>query len=337
MTSQERIIWGIHAGAKGEADSLFLKKGYIAIGWAGMGDMSNLPTDWEKLKIIVRETYDNVKPGAIPNYAGQLKRFVHEMKKGDLVVYPSKIDKHMHLGEVIGDYQYSPSLDKIFPNQRKVKWLKTVPRTSFSQGALYEAGSALSVFQIRNYAEEFLSALDEPGKTADPDEDETIAVVAEDIEQTTVDFVLKNLSKKLHGHPLEEFVADLLRAMGYRASTTQMSSDGGIDVIAHRDELGIHPPIIKVQVKSSEASIGRPPVSQLYGVVGANEVGLFITLGTFTKQARDFEKTKSNLRLVDGGELVGLILAHYQDLSPRYKALIPLKQIYVPDPAREEE
>jgi len=33
MPEQERTLWGMHAGRLGDADSLFLKKGVIAIGW----------------------------------------------------------------------------------------------------------------------------------------------------------------------------------------------------------------------------------------------------------------------------------------------------------------
>ena len=49
-----------------------------------------------------------------------------------------------------------------------------------------------------------------------------------------------------------------------------------------KDELGFEPPIIKVQVKSSEGSIGDPIVSALYGKVGTGEFGLLVALGTFT-------------------------------------------------------
>ena len=33
----------------------------------------------------------------------------------------------------------------------------------------------------------------------------------------------------------------------------------------------------------------------------------------------------------DGEQLFDLIVKHYADLSPRYRTLIPLRQIYVPD------
>lgn len=37
--SHDRTLWGIHAGRTGDADSLFLEKNVVAIGWAGLGDL----------------------------------------------------------------------------------------------------------------------------------------------------------------------------------------------------------------------------------------------------------------------------------------------------------
>jgi hypothetical protein len=36
-----------------------------------------------------------------------------------------------------------------------------------------------------------------------------------------------------------------------------------------------------------------------------------------------------------GGELVSLVLQHYAQFDSRYKGLIPLKQVYVPEPLDE--
>jgi len=104
--------------------------------------------------------------------------------------------------------------------------------------------------------------------------------VAEDSEETTRDFVLKRLAQELKGHPFANFVAHLLNTMGYRTRVASQGPDGGIDIVAHKDELGFEPPIIKVQVKSSEGSIGAPAVSALYGKVGNSEFGLLVTLGS---------------------------------------------------------
>jgi restriction system protein len=83
--------------------------------------------------------------------------------------------------------------------------------------------------------------------------------------------------------------------------------------------------------------VGDPIVSALYGKVAAGEFGLLVTLGTFTSQARNFARSKSNLRLIDGRELVDLILEYYEKFDSRYKGLLPLKRVFVPQPLEEEE
>lgn len=334
----ETNLWGIHAGKTGDADTLFLKKNCVAVGWAKMGDLALLKPDRDAFKARVTEVYPEKKPGAIPNNAGQLFRFVHEMKLGDIVVYPSKRDRKVHLGRVEGNYTYNPKTEPSYPHVRSVKWLREVHRTQFSQGALYEIGSAMSLFLVKNFADEFRVALE--GKSAPMPpvaQDESVAAVAEDIEETARDFVLKRLAQELKGHPFAELVSHLLNTMGYRTRVSPEGPDGGIDIVAHKDELGFEPPIVKVQVKSTEGSTGDPIVSALYGKVGAGEFGLLVTLGTFTAQARNFAKSKSNLRLIDGSELAALIFQHYEQFDSRYKGLLPLRRVYVPEVLEEVE
>jgi restriction system protein len=337
MATQERPIWGIHGGKTGDADTLFLKKHFIAIGWSKCGDLGKLPADREAFKELIAKSYPDKKPAAIPNNAGQLYRFVHEMKPDDLVVYPSQRDHAVHIGRITGPYKHDPDLEASYPNLRAMEWLKTVPRTQFTQGALYEIGSAMSLFQVKNYADEFLAAMEGKKPVEVPGKDPTVGLVVEEIEQTTSDFILKQLSKELKGHPLADFVAHLLQKMGYRTRVSPEGPDGGIDIIAHKDELGFEPPIIKVQVKSGDGSVGEPDTSALYGKVGTREFGLLVTLAAFTKQAHTFARSKSNVRLIDGPELVTLILQHYEELDSRYKGLLPLKRVYVPEALGEAE
>ena len=337
MRAPEAAMWGIHAGRTGDAHTLFLEKNHIAVGWPQMGDLGKIGADREAFKAKVSECFPESKPSAIPNNAGQLFRFVYEIKEGDYVIYPSKHDRQIHIGKVTGAYKFDPSLERAYPNVRPVKWLRSLPRTHFKQGALYEIGSAMSLFQVKNYTEEFLAAIE--GKVAPQPvtADETVALVAQEIEDTTRDFIIKRLAQELKGHPLGQFVAHLLETMGYWARVSPEGPDGGIDVIAHKDELGFEPPIIKVQVKSAEGTIGGPVVSALYGNVAPEEFGLRVTLGTFTSQAMNFARSKSNLRLIDGDELVDLVLQHYQEFNSRYKGLLPLKRVYVPEVLEETE
>lgn len=333
---KEITVWGIHAGKTGDAESIFLKKNVIAIGWDKMEDLSKLIDNRETFKDAVAKAYPEKKPSSIPITAGQLYRFIHEMHINDLVVYPSKRTREVHIGKVTGEYTYDQSSEKTYPHRRSVQWIKSFPRTNFTQGALYEIGSAMSLFQVKNFSDEFINAIE--GKTTPPPitVDETVKFVIEDIEETTRDFILKKLSQELKGHPLTDLIANLLNSLGYRTRIFPEGPDGGIDIIAHRDELGFEPPIIKVQVKSSEGNVGDPVVSALYGKVGANEYGLLVTLGKFTSQAVNFAKNKSNLRLIDGEELIGLILSHYDQLDSRYKGLLPLKKVFIPESIEDE-
>jgi restriction system protein len=332
-------LWGIHAGRSGEAESLFLNRKVIALGWEAIGDLKAIGDNREAFKAYYASKYPNVKPASIPASAGQLFRFVHEMKVGDLVAFPAKRSRTIHLGKITGEYKYVSSQSNGYPQQRTVEWIKEVPRTHFSQGALYEIGSALSLFTVKTYADEFLSALD--SKTASKPvpaiEDQTVAEVKHDVEETTSDFILKVLAQETKGHPFADFVGNLLQTMGYRTRVSPPGVDGGIDIVAHKDELGFEPPIIKVQVKSSVGSIGDPVISQLYGKVAPTEFGLFVTLGTFTNQAVQFARAKSNLRLIDGESLVQLILEHYEQLDSKYKGLIPLRRVYIPETAGSDQ
>jgi restriction system protein len=336
----ETVIWGIHGGKTGDADTLFLSKGYIAIGWADAGDLSKV-ADREGFKALAAKTWParaKQKPLWVATTGGQMFRFIKVMKAGDLVAYPSKRDRKIHLGRVEEDYRYDPSLDPGYPNLRKVKWLDAVPRTHFSQGALYEIGSALSLFQIKNYADEYRAVAEGKAvaQVASAKEDTSIIAVKQDVEETTRDFIVKALAQETKGHPFATFVAHVLNTMGYRTRVSPEGTDGGIDIVAHRDELGFEPPIVKVQVKSTEGKVGDPEVSALYGKVGPTEFGLIVTLGYFTPQAVTFARNKSNLRLIDGDDLVELILEHYEQLDSKYKAMVPLKRVYIPEPADED-
>ena len=338
MTQKQiQTIWGIHAGKTGDADRLFMKHNVVALGWVEMGDLGALPPDREAFKNQLLKARPDRKEGYYPVAAGQLFRFVHEVKSGDLIVYPAKQDRKVHIGEITGPYRYDPKTEPGYPHHRPVKWLMTFPRTKFSQGALYEIGSAMSFFQVKNFADEFLAALAGKETAQPPKKDESVSYVAVDIEQNTRDFILKTLAQELKGHALAEFVAHLLEVMGYQTRLSSEGPDGGIDIIAHKDELGFEPPIIKVQVKSTEGNIGDPIVSQLYGKVEKSEYGMVVTLGSFTNQALNFARNKSNLRLIDGEELVTLILQHYEQFGSKYKGLLPLKRVYVPEPLEDAE
>ncbi len=331
--TKEIIFWGIHAGRNGEAEPLFEKESVVALGWKKTGDLSNFKTR-EEFRQQYEQAYPQAKAGAIPIHAGILYRFVCEMKNGDVIVFPRKFGREISIGRVIGEYKYESQYD--YPHIRKVEWFKKYPRTKFSQGALYEIGAAMTFFQVKNFSEEFAVAIEQKEfMPVAPEEEESVGLAADDIEQQSHDFVLKQINQKLKGHALAEFVGHLLNLMGYKTKVSEPGPDRGIDIIAHKDDLGVEPPTILVQVKSSEKDINEAAVSELYGKVSEKDFGLFISVGGFNKQAINFAFDKRNLKLINGDELVDLVYKYYDQLDGKYKAVFPLKKVFIPETLAE--
>jgi len=329
-------VWGIHMGA--HVGSTPVDDNYVGIGWHKFGDLSKLKANRAAFKSQLLKTYPAVKVGAIPVKAGVLFRFAHKVKIGDIVVYPSKTDRMVNIGEIMSDYQYIENEPDEYPHHRTVKWIISVPRDEFTQAALHEIGSAITLFEVKRYSNEFLLKANlieaEVSHTANSEneDDETVTdEVSKQAEVTTHDFIIRAIKNKLDPYEFEHFVAHILECMGYSARVTEKSSDGGVDVIAHKDELGFEPPIIKVQCKQITSKSSEPEANQLLGTLGEGEYALFVNLGSYSKPARTLERNRAKLRLIDGEQLVEIILEHYTKLNPRYRTLIPLKQIYVPD------
>lgn len=324
----KRRIWTVRAGSFGQADHIFLDLNQIAISFAeGGGDVSRLPA----IRGAFREAVGS--PMAGPAQANQLYRFVHEMRIGDYVIYPRKSDRTLYWGEVTGPYVFDRERSNDYAHRRAVGWLTKLSRDAFSQGALYEIGSILTLFEVKSFAPEFLrkfaAACNDYGLPEEEEDAEEAA--ARDVSETTRDYIARKIRTDLKGYPLEPFVADLFRTMGYQSHATRGVRDDGIDVIAHKDELGIEPPIIKIQVKAQDANIAADVVKAFYAMVHERDVGVFITTGGYTQAASDFARTKGNLKLVDGVTLIDLIERHYDELEPKYRRQIPLKRVLVPD------
>jgi restriction system protein len=339
-------IWGIHSD---QPDLDFIEEDLVAIGWDDISDLSALGPDKEALKALLAETRPDAKPGAIPVWAGVLLRFAFEIEPGDLVIHPHRPDSTLSFGRITGDYYYEADAP-FHRHRRQVKWLETgVPRAQFSKTARYEVGSAVTLFRVKTHADEFLRFLSPEGTippastspAAVPVEEATDSAEdepnAERIETYTRDFITETLMKSLDGIRFEYFVAHLLQAMGYRTRVTQASGDGGFDIVAHRDPLGLEPPIIKVQCKRTLNTISSPDVQKLTGTLapGGSELGLFVTLGTYSKDATNLGRTRQDLRLLNGTDLVQLIFEHYDRFDPTWKRLLPMRSVYVVD--REPE
>ncbi len=98
-------IWAVRAGASSQVDHIFMTRNQLAVNFAEIdSDASALPANRSAFKEAFGRS--DMRAAAIPIQAGQLFRFVHEMRIGDRVVYPRKIDRMLCWGEVTGPYVY---------------------------------------------------------------------------------------------------------------------------------------------------------------------------------------------------------------------------------------
>jgi len=141
------------------------------------------------------------------------------------------------------------------------------------------------------------------------------------------DFIIKKTP-----YEFQDLIAALLRAMNYHTSfIAAKGKDGGIDIIAYQDPLGIQKPRLKVQVKHyPENPIAVDVIRSLKGLLNSGEdVGLFVTSGRFSNEAERFAREANvHIKLINGEELILLWQQYYSKMSDEDKSLLPLRSIY---------
>jgi restriction system protein len=333
-------VWGLHH--RGAHD--LIAAGYVAVGWGDAGDLTDLPDDRELFKARLRRDFPDRSEAWVANAAGQLLRFRHVMQPGEFIVYPRKADRTINIGRIAGEYAYEPQEWFEYPNRRPVEWLKTeIPRDGFSSGCLYEVGSALSVFTIKEHKQELLAALDGAALVEAPDSPvagtpaaatEPVSEDEPDVErisELTGDYILKAFNTKLKGHDFAQFCGWLLEALGYSVRVGRPGADGGIDILATEDPLGVGRPLLKVQCKSGSGASGSSEVQALNGTLAESELGVFVSVGGYTPQAHQASRGMPKMRLIGPDELIELVLTHYPQLPDEAKQAIPLRRVWMPE------
>jgi len=203
-------------------------------------------------------------------------------------------------------------------------------------------GSALSVFTIKEHREELLARLDgqlrsiESTELPKPEaaEIEPVSEDEPDVERIgalTGDFMLKTFNTSLKGHGFERFCGWLLEALGYSVRVSEPGADGGIDIVATKDPLGVARPLLKIQCKSGAGKSKSSEIQALNGTLADTELGVFISVGGYTGQAEQAAMGMPKMRLIGPEELIDLVLAHYPQLPDEAKQAIPLRRVWMPD------
>ena len=263
----------------------------------------------------------------------QLFRFAKEIDKNDYVLTYNPKKREYYFG-ILSDYNFKT--DDLEPKHlRKVDWLNIenpIKKDIFSKNSQYGLGSLQTITLIRSDVKEEIFNIIESGKGIDN--------VSLDMEGIIDDFIpdFENSSKEdikthilsISPENMEIFIAGVFRAMGCKTrlqgSFTQ--ADGGYDIVASKDGLGLGDNTIYIEVKHRKNQMTSSDISQLKGALNGKK-GVYFSSGGFSKDARNRNSITRDISLIDLDYLVDLIFEYYESFDSETKKYLPLRKIYI--------
>jgi restriction system protein len=334
-------MWKIMAGRGSASVDAFVDQSIVAIGWSEAGDHTTARSREELVERFARASPDDTPKQQLVG-ASQVWRFLSELRRGDRVVVYDPQLRLYHVGEVIGEPVYEPGRIEGLPVTRPVRWLGQVSRDSLSSATRNTLGAIMTFFKLSDSAEfEIASKLSGSGSASEPRAearaedlpDEGIADLGDpfaSIADQALELI-KDRILRLEWDEMQELVAALLRALGYRTIVSPSGADRGRDNIASRDGFGFEPPRIVVEVKHRKGAMGAPEVRAFLGGRHVDDRGLYVSTGGFTREAQyeaERAATVTHLMTLDG--LARALVEQYDKLDDRGRTLLPLTRIYWP-------
>ncbi|MEH7459329.1 restriction endonuclease [Bacillus sp. JJ1127] len=285
--------------------------GIIAIGWPGIGDLSEVSKRKEVKKVVEgKYTYS---PKALGQKAGVIYRFLQEIEIGDYVLVPD--GRFTYIGRIASSYKYDESVDngeEGYPHQRWVEWLyekKAIPRKMLT-GRLFDSLKGRQTL-YSTYYEDIHEIVTEKKHYFS--------------EQTDIEMKNAYLEKLQAGglfgvtsSSFENAVCTLLSLYYpglYRLSTTS-SEVGDTDLLAELPG-GL---TVRIQVKHFYIGGGALQdwvVKQLADSMDAGNHGIIVTSGIVGKDAEALAqeyaaKENKNIGFINGQEFVDML---FEDLE----------------------
>jgi len=330
----DKSMWMVRADEGGRLFDDFKKGGFVAIGWAALGDMTRLKSR-DDFSRAVAQAWPDLKKMQIVNSAGQTFRFVREIKRGDDVLTYDPSERIYLVGTIVSDCIYDGSRPE-FANLRKVAWRGNVPRDQLSVSARNSLGAISTLFllspEVAAEIEQRLSGSQSTADTPKPDDEQTqVEAIFKESQAKAFEFI-KDKINRLDWEEMQELVAGLLRAMSYKTRISPSGSDRGKDIVASPDGFGFESPRIVVEVKHRTGSaMGSAEVRAFLGGRHKDDKGLYVSTGGFSKEARyEADRASIPVTLMDLNDLVRAIVDHYEKLDLDTQRLIPLRRVYWP-------
>lgn len=334
--------WMVRAGRGSAYSSVFLEHNVVAFGGVELGALPEGLSRGELVKLIATK-HPEGKPGTLKSWAFQLYRFLHEMKGGDQVVTYDHEQRIYYIGKVTtGDYTFEPIADSNLAHCKAVEWTGKVLREVLSASTRNSLGAIQTLFRLpaeavdnlKEHQQNLEAPIPEvsPGQPTQLEPEDKSA--EEDFRRETLekaDLFIEDAINRLDWEQMQDFVAGILRAMGYRTRVAPPGPDRGHDIFASPDGLGLQEPRIFVEVKHRKGAMGAPQIRSFLGGRSRGDRCLYVSTGGFTREARyEAERAAVPLQLIDLPLLRELLVDHYEKLDAETRAMVPLKRIYWP-------
>ncbi|MFM0123245.1 restriction endonuclease [Paraburkholderia sp. RL18-101-BIB-B] len=327
-------MWMIRADG-GSLYEEFRERGIAAIGWTQLAPHAKVGMTRKELIDLYRSIEPAAKEKTAISGASQVWRFLNEIKIDDWVVTYSPANRTYLIGRVTGECEYRADLtDAEMALARTVAWKeKEVERDSLTDATKSSLGSTLTVFVVAGFAMQELLG-EATGKPMQPApellEDQVEADPLSGMEALALEQI-KDIVSKLDWAEMQELIAGILRAMGYKTQVSPAGSDRGKDIIASPDGFGFEHPRIIVEVKHRKGQMGTSQIRSFLGGRHPDDRGLYVSTGGFSKEAYyEADRASVPLTLWTSDHIVRALVDHYEATDAETKRLVPLKRTYLP-------
>lgn len=329
--------WMVRAGEGGKFATAFRENGYVAIGWRHVGDLSGVSSR-DDIVAALERAYPDARSQTRLVWAGQLFRFVRQFKIGDRVVTYDPASRVYYCGHITGEYEYHSKVEfEEMLNRRRVRWEHERRKDDLSDSAQNSLGAISTIFRISddvsaelwNEAQSTSATVEEPFA-----EREAVSLSAMGFAQisSAAQEAISDRLAALSPYQMQELVAGLLRAMGYKTTVSKPGSDRGRDIIASPDGFGFQDPRIVVEVKHRPGErIGAPDIRSFLGGRHPADKGLYVSTGGFTNEARyEAERANIPLTLIDFEALIEAVTEYYDRFDEESRQMLELRTILWP-------
>lgn len=289
----------------GKYTQAFKENEYVAVGWFDQVVDASFTRD--AIKELHKKKYPNDGNMRMSQNAGQVFRFINDLKIGDIVISPY-FNNQLLVGTIQSDVFYEKDTTSKFYLRRKVKWFaETLDRQTLSIPVQNTLRSSLTVFALSN-GREVMEHYDLIDKNQVKEKTEF-----------NIYTIIKEKLLELDGFEFETFVSYLLQTIGFEKTDEKQGGvgDGGIDFEGVLNVFGIASIKLQVQVKRYENTVIKwQDIAAFRGAMKLEHQGCFIALGSFHDKAIEnaTDPKKIPITLIDGKKIIDIFINQYDQI-----------------------